>query len=343
LIQAKLKEYHKLNENFSYDKTEHDRLMHKKNKIVQAKVDPLVKEQNKNLEQAIKDGTAFIPKTYEALLAMAKKEAKLPEAEEVRLKMLENKLQKRNQALTDLLYVHNKVNNNNRILTNENFKLSRQKGAKDKENKQQIEMNERCIVAGNELVSKIEQEIPQEITNHTTKGLLPTSVHLPLAKHPQDPGINLEKLLSACAKLSNDKVPYQKLGRWNCSSTTAHILQQSLTDPKLQQKFGPNRLLPYTPQQVYNRVMHTGASITKSTGDLIMQRKGVNKESTLHDARSFSFISMIVNLGRWIRNTVKGTPHKSHQERIQAASAPIVKPAAPVPIDQPKRKDTKKP
>ncbi len=220
--------------------------------------------------------------------------------EETKFQDLKKLVDGRNQDLADLLYAHNNMVNGARKIENESFKLSRDpKINKQETTKDQIVLNKQCMEMGTVLVGQIEKAIPQELANHVTHGLLPQRIPIPLVKDQDKPGLHLESLLNNCGKLSQQKVRYEKLGRWNCYSTTAHIVHQSLSnsvDDKTKAQLSPNRLLPYTPQQIFNKI-------------------ATFQHSTLHGERSNSFISMMLELANKLKKGFDIIPEKIAKER----------------------------
>lgn len=219
-----------------------------------------------------------------------------------------------NQALGDVLYIHNIMHNYARQVNNDNFKLKRDPKSKfNKKTRQQIETNNIIIDESKKLVARLESQIPREISAHVVHGLLPKTVVMPLVKEAKDdkPGIHLESVLEASGKLMQENIQYQKLGKWNCSSTTAHILHESITDPKAKAQFKPNSLLPSTPQQVFNR----SVTSQKQTQDAAIKPR--MKESTLDGERSKCFIEMVQALCRNLRLGKRKDPLIQSKEQKQ--------------------------
>ncbi|MBN9288058.1 MAG: hypothetical protein BGO43_14900 [Gammaproteobacteria bacterium 39-13] len=214
---------------------------------------------------------------------------------------------KSDQALGNVLYIHNKLTNYNRELNNENFNIKRNpklpysKGEKAK----MLQANNIVISVSDSLIKQIESTIPSEISSHVTHGLLPMCIAMPLVKDKEKPGIHLASILEESGKLQSANIKYEKLGKWNCSSTTAHLLHESITDPKSKAEFKPNKLVPYTPQQVFNRTIRSQQSVSQAKiASLAPKKLTESKESTLHGERSFSFYKLIEGLKNSLRNAL---------------------------------------
>jgi hypothetical protein len=130
----------------------------------------------------------------------------------------------------------------------------------------------------------------------------------------------LEALLEASGQLCQQKIKYTVVGKWNCSSTTAHLLREAITDPKAKDNFNPNKLSPYTPQQFFNRALKV-------------------QHSTLHGPRASSFIRLIKNLQKALSHVSRSVSaylySRPGKQRPESSSSPKKPDAEP---HQPKQK-----